>query len=136
MSEEKVRNPFDIARKILSFIYFVCGGLVFGSLFFLVYNFGLLNLFYILFFIWLATYLIFAKSFVYSIKSRTHWSKFKRDLSVALIRAPMTVINLLFLAVYLYGGKVPLIMWIFLLVALSIFPCFKLIDYLESKKCS
>lgn len=136
MSEENAKKTFDTARQILSVIYFIFGGLVFCSLFFLIYNFGLINLFYTLFFIWVGTYMLFAKNFVYSIKARTHWSKVKRDLAVAIIRAPMTVVNLLFIALYLFGGRVPMLMWIFLLAAWSIFPCFKLIDYLEDRKCS
>ena len=121
----------------MTFFYSFAGALVLSSLFWLVYRFGLLNIFYTLFFIWLAMYFFFARSFVESIKARSdRWGKIKRDFMVAIIRAPMTVVNILFLVLFFSGSKVPLIMWIFLLLAWSIFPCFKLIDFLENKKCS
>lgn len=131
------KNCFDKARSVMTFFYSFAGALVLSSLFWLVYRFGLLNIFYTLFFIWLAMYFFFARSFVESIKARSdRWGKIKRDFMVAIIRAPMTVVNILFLVLFFSGSKVPLIMWIFLLLAWSIFPCFKLIDFLEKKKCS
>lgn len=136
MSENNQKNIFDKIRTALTFFYTFIGALVLSSLFWLIYRFGLLNLFYIAFFVWLAVYFMFAKSFVVSIKKREHWSKYKRDFIVAVIRAPMTVVNLLFIVLYFCNSRIPLIMWAFLLLAWSIFPCFKLIDYLESKKCS
>lgn len=137
MSEEKVRNPFDTARTVMAYIYAVGGALVFCTLFFLVYHFGLLNFFYMLFFFWIGFYLFFARSFVMSIKSRrAQWGKVRCDLAVALIRAPMTAVNLMFIWMYFANMSIPVFWWGFLLFAWSMFPCFKLIDYLEEKICS
>lgn len=137
MDEENKKNPFETARSVLNFFYLAVGGSVLLILFYLVYTIGLFNLFYMLFFIWLAFYILYARSFVESIKARRgRWSKVRHDFAIALIRAPMTVVNLLFLFLFFNKIRIPYILWGFVLLAWSIFPAYKLVDYLERKKCS
>ena len=132
MSADK--NIFDNLRFIVNIIYTMIGAGVLSFLFLMVYRMGIFNIAYIVFFIWLGMYLIFSRSFVYSIKERRErWGKVKHDLCLAAVRAPMTVLNIVFIALFIYGIRVPYLLWGCIFAAWSIIPVNMLIDHLEKR---
>ena len=128
---------FDNIRYAVNIFYRMCGVGVLSFLFLLVYRRGIFDMGVIAFFLWLGLYFLFAAKFVNDIKKREHWGKIRRNFSVAIVRAPMTVLNLIFIYAVLFSEiRVPMLLWVSVLLAWSIFPVYFLIDRLEKKQCS
>lgn len=128
---------FDNIRYAVNIFYRMCGVGVLSFLFLLVYRRGIFDMGVIAFFLWLGLYFLFAANFVNDIKKREHWGKIRRNFSVAIVRAPMTVLNLIFIYAVLFSEiRVPMLLWASVLLAWSIFPVYFLIDRLEKKQCS
>ena len=128
------KNIFENLRFIVNIIYSMIGTAVLAFLFLMVFRMGIFNIAYIVFFIWLGMYLLFARNFVYSIKEkRERWGKIKHDLCLAAVRAPMTVVNIVFIVLFFYGTKMPYLLWAGIFAAWTVIPVNMLIDYLEKK---
>ena len=90
---------FDNIRYAVNIFYRMCGVGVLSFLFLMVYRHGIFDMGVIAFFLWLGLYFLFAANFVNDIRKREHWGKIRRNFCVAIVRAPMTVLNLIFIYV-------------------------------------
>lgn len=133
--EEQTKNIFDDVRFFVNLIYRTIGVGVWAFLCILMFRFYILNIGLICFFFWLGLYLVFARNFVYDIKMKAgRWGKVRRELSIAIVRGPMTAMNLILLYVYFFENvRVPALLMGCFLAAWSIMPVNALIDYLEKK---
>ena len=135
MAEEK-SNVYENARYFSNLIYRALGVGVLSFLYLLISKTGFPNIAVLVFYIWLILYFLFSGNFVRDIKKRQHWSKAKRDICVAVIRAPMTALNLFLIFLRLSGDfKMPALLWVCLIAAWSMMPVNELIDYMERKQC-
>ena len=136
MAEKK--NIFENIRFGVNLFYRVIGVGVLAFLCVLMFRFYILNLGVICFFAWLGMYLLFAKNFVYDIKYKAErWGMIRKQLSIAIVRGPMTAINLILIYVFFFENiRVPYLLWGCFLAAWSVIPVNMLIDYLEKKQCS
>lgn len=138
MSENTPNTKFDSIRFAINLIYRAIGAGVWAFLCVLMFRYYILNLGLICFFFWLGLYLVFARNFIYDIKQKgERWGKFRTKLSIAIVRGPMTAINLILIYVFFFENvRIPYLLWACFLAAWSVIPVNMLIDHLEKKQCS
>lgn len=134
---DKNKNIYDTVRFIVNLLYRMVGVWVLSFLFLVVFRNGMIDLGIVVFFVWLGLYLLFVRAAVYDIKSRSErWTKSKTHFCLAIIRGPMTALNIIIIYAFFNGLVIPLPLWLCLLAAWSVIPVNMLIDYMEKKQCS
>lgn len=108
-----------------------------GMLTFLVYmafKFGIPNIPLMVFYVFIGIYLMYADNFIAELKKRqSRWSAVKYYVGMAALWLPVTLINLGLLHHTVRGAKMPIPLWIILILAWLSVPVNAIFDKMENK---